>query len=403
MSAPDSEGKPLWKVISREFPSRFSTGKNRRLATVAIGLMEAGLRIEFHVISAVGVVPDPLDLELWARFDNLIYWAFKPYGSDPGYEIVEGIDCRQSDSIPESCGRDLETTQFDGLIFTSIDLVPSLWKFCPPSIPRVLEMDEMESGRHQEFASLSLPDISDAERSSFIAKSILEKIWIPRFDLVALSSRAEVEKARNEKSSEEVSYSVWPNIADPLESGMQREPSESLALLFVGHLGYPPNQDAVLWLAEEIFPLIQERLPDARCMIVGLRCPDSLSKRLSASKVEYLGSQPDLSRFYATATAAIVPLRAGTGTRIKILEAFALGCPVVSTTKGAEGLGLTSGKELMIADDPQSLLDACIKIHNESLLREKLVLAGKAFWESGHTQKALNNVIACDIDRLQLD
>jgi glycosyltransferase involved in cell wall biosynthesis len=133
--------------------------------------------------------------------------------------------------------------------------------------------------------------------------------------------------------------------------------------LFVGGFGYFPNLDAALWIVEAIVPALRQRLGAAASVtLVGRNAPERLTTRAARAGVRILGAAEDLAPVYAEACAALVPLRAGGGSRIKLLEAAAHGVPVVATTLGAEDSGLEDGRHIWIADTPEAIADACAAI-----------------------------------------
>jgi len=123
-------------------------------------------------------------------------------------------------------------------------------------------------------------------------------------------------------------------------------------MVFFGNLGYAPNIDALAYFCDQIFPLVRSRHPDARLHIVGPYAPPEVVALGSRPGIQYIGFVEDVRPHLWQAAVCIVPLRVGGGVRLKILEALAAGCPVVSTTVGAEGLDLSDGQDLLIGDDP---------------------------------------------------
>ena len=122
---------------------------------------------------------------------------------------------------------------------------------------------------------------------------------------------------------------------------------------------------------------MRTRRPGVAVRVVG-RIPDALAKRLAGPHVEVLGEVADLEPELRRADVAIVPLRIGGGTRLKVIEAFATGIPVVSTSVGAEGLGVEPGHDLLIGDDPRSFAAACCDVIGDDRLRAELVRSGHA-------------------------
>jgi glycosyltransferase involved in cell wall biosynthesis len=130
-----------------------------------------------------------------------------------------------------------------------------------------------------------------------------------------------------------------------------------------------------------------------RVLIVG-RGGDKLGRLKAVEGVEIIGDPLDIAPFYARADVAIVPLRAGGGTRIKILEAFSYGVPVISTTIGAEGLKVTPGSDILIADDPEAFADECCRMIADESLRQRIAAAGRNLWESEYTPAALTSILS---------
>lgn len=141
-------------------------------------------------------------------------------------------------------------------------------------------------------------------------------------------------------------------------------------IVFVGSMDWEPNVDAVKFFAEDIWPSIRAQFPQAIFEIVG-RSPDEAVKRLACDSIRVSGTVPSILPHLRDATVVIVPLRIGGGTRLKIFEAMATGRAVVSTSIGAEGLDVASGKNLILADDPKSFADAIVLLLRDAPLRRR--------------------------------
>jgi sugar transferase (PEP-CTERM/EpsH1 system associated) len=159
-------------------------------------------------------------------------------------------------------------------------------------------------------------------------------------------------------------------------------------LVYAGSMDYHANIDAVCWFARDIWPAVHKRQPNLRFTIVG-RNPSPEVIALKSADIEVTGTVPDVRPYYREALAVVVPLRAGSGTRLKILEAMAAGVPVVSTTLGAEGLEARPGCELLIADAPSEMADAIVAVIQPAELRAKLIAAGRALVERRYDWRAL--------------
>ena len=136
-----------------------------------------------------------------------------------------------------------------------------------------------------------------------------------------------------------------PRAGDPKPDGR--------TIVFFGLLSYAPNVDGVIYFVNEIWPHVAASHPDARCKIIGGSPPPALLA-LAGPRIEFTGFVPDLRPHLAEAAVVVVPLRLGGGTRLKIVEAMAMGKAIVSTTLGAEGIDATPDRDIMIADDAAS-------------------------------------------------
>jgi glycosyltransferase involved in cell wall biosynthesis len=151
-------------------------------------------------------------------------------------------------------------------------------------------------------------------------------------------------------------------------------------VIFVGTLGYLPNRDGVTWLVDRILPLVRSRRPQVTIRLVGSSPPDTL-RTLHGDGVELVGLVPDVRPELASADLFVAPLRAGAGTRLKILEAFAAGIPVVATSMAAEGIAAVDGTHLVIADDERAFADAMVDLLVDPASRSRMALAARQLVE----------------------
>ena len=153
-------------------------------------------------------------------------------------------------------------------------------------------------------------------------------------------------------------------------------PVSKPSILFVGSMDYHANIEGVTSFTREIWPEIAEKHPELEFIIVG-RHPSPEVRALASERIRVTGTVEDVRPFYASATAVVVPLRVGSGTRLKILEAMAAGVPVVSTRLGAEGIDATHGIHLLLADDRAEMVAAINQIVSSPPIRSRLVLAAR--------------------------
>jgi glycosyltransferase involved in cell wall biosynthesis len=172
-------------------------------------------------------------------------------------------------------------------------------------------------------------------------------------------------------------------------------------IIFAASFGYSPNMVAAHWLIEKIYPALQERYPDCRLFLVGAEPTEQMEvAALHQPNIIVAGKVPDIRPYLAASSVVVTPLLQGSGTRLKILEAFAAGRPVVSTTKGVEGLSAQNGVHLLIGDSAESLVEGICKLWEEPELHQKIsetayhLVQSMYSWEAAEQQtvKALNNL-----------
>ena len=155
-----------------------------------------------------------------------------------------------------------------------------------------------------------------------------------------------------------VSTALYETPAEPVDL-------EDTALVFTGKMDYRPNVDAALWFAEAVLPLIRQEIPDAHFYIVGQSPHTRLDVLRGQPGITLTGFVPTVIPYLQATSVFVVPLRMGSGTRLKVLEAMAAACPIVSTRVGAQGLHVTDGQELMLADSAQDFARAVIHLQQD--------------------------------------
>lgn len=170
---------------------------------------------------------------------------------------------------------------------------------------------------------------------------------------------------------------VVPNGVDLERYRGDFGPVEPETLVFPGALTYEANFEAMRFFLGEIFPRIRRARPQATIYITGRTDGVDLGRLPLGDGVVLTGYLPDVRPRVARSAVCVAPLTLGGGTRIKILEAMALGTPVVATSKGAEGLEVTPGRDLLVADDPEAFAAAVVRVLEDAGLRQSLSAAGR--------------------------
>jgi glycosyltransferase involved in cell wall biosynthesis len=246
----------------------------------------------------------------------------------------------------------------------------------------VLDLHNIESQLAHSHAR-ALHGIESIAMSRFArAYERLEHEWLPQFDILLVASEDDRRRVAG-LCAAGASVIVYPN-ALPVEWGSRvtfgtsgSDPSQPPTIVFSGNLEYHPNIEAVRWFHAEIWPRIRERAPGVKWTLVG--CNDHAVRPLVAGddRILLTGPVDDAVAILASANVCVVPLLSGSGTRFKILEAWAAARAVVSTSLGAEGLGAKHEQHLLIADSPAAFAEATLRLVDDPELRRRLGEAGR--------------------------
>lgn len=246
----------------------------------------------------------------------------------------------------------------------------------------VLDLHNIESVLHARCARVEGAAAGFAHRVFQQASLKLERNWLPRFSQVLAVSAADAETVRAIAPAARVG--VYPN-AIPSSPAPATPPHRPLAVAFSGNMEYHPNLQAVRFFAGEVWPMLRSQWPELVWWLIGKNPEAIRSIAAGDPRIEVRGPVDDAVYELARAGIAVVPLLAGSGTRFKILEAWAAGLPVVSTTIGAEGLPAIDGENLLLADGAPSFAAAVSRLLACEELCRKLGTAGRSLLEKEFT------------------
>ncbi|MBN1262302.1 MAG: glycosyltransferase [Anaerolineae bacterium] len=185
-------------------------------------------------------------------------------------------------------------------------------------------------------------------------------------------------------------FTVIPICVDPEEKPLVSAVSEPRAITHLGTMFWPPNVAGVLWFAREVFPRVLDKAPDARFVIVGKDPPPEVEAlSLQVRNIRVTGYVPDPRPYLAETAAFIVPLHAGAGMRVKIIDAWCWGMPIVSTPLGIEGIESLPGEQALVAGEPAAFAEAVIALLTDSGLREKLRIQGRRWVEEQYNWRTV--------------
>ncbi len=205
---------------------------------------------------------------------------------------------------------------------------------------------------------------------------------VREFDAL-LAVSPEDKAALQEAAGQPVHATVIPIAIDTDEVKVVDREAEPAHILHIGTMYWPPNIDAVNWFLRQIYPLVRQQRPDVQFDVVGSRPPaELLALNDSGQGINVTGYVEDPTPYQQRAAVMIVPLLAGGGMRVKILQSLAEGIPIVSTTLGGEGIGVTGGEDILIADEPDDFAAAVLRVLNDRALAQRLSQNGRRLAES---------------------
>jgi polysaccharide biosynthesis protein PslH len=208
-----------------------------------------------------------------------------------------------------------------------------------------------------------------------------EACW-RRVDACVVTSDREVEAVSS--GAPDTPIAVVPNAVDLEYFAPTATPVDAHTVIFSGNLHYRPNLDAVQYFVDDIWPAVRARYPDARLNITG-RSEGIDTRALARPGVELLGEVADVRPHIRAATVVVAPIRIGGGTRLKVVEALAMGKAMVTTTVGCEGVAVDDGEHLLMADDPTAFASRICDAFEKPALRQALGEAGRRLMETTYS------------------
>ncbi len=329
------------------------------------------------------------------RVTLLVSPRYLPWsGGIPG-EIAASCERVVFPGSPQTLAR---RERFDVVHVFRLAALPDARPWLRKATARHIDLDDLESvsGRRMAIvarANTRLEEAARAEQAAGEAR-IREDAALARFDRVYVCSEGD-RLALLERRVGRAEVVVLPNTLPLPVTTPFPPPGGSFTLLFVGTLGYAPNEDAVHDFCTSMLPRIQAGA-DRRVTlhIVGAGAGPAVLRLGGQAGVEVIGAVPDVAPWYRDAHLAVVPIRAGGGTRIKVLEAFALRRPVVATTIGAEGIAAEDGRHLLLADDPGSFATACLRLLHDPELAAQIAENAFDLFTRSYSDDVLARLIA---------
>jgi polysaccharide biosynthesis protein PslH len=341
------------------------------------------------------VILHPLCLPHAKSFGRLAHYARHAFSREP-YQVVKYCQPEVADSVSQL----LQKETFDVIVcdfLVAAGIIP--WHFPCPKVLFTHNVEALIWKRHCEVA-----------RNPFWKAICLREYWT-----TARAERRYLNLADHVLTVSGADRDFFARVIEPakitvIPTGVDldffrpaAEQEEPNTLVFTGSMDWMPNEDGIFYFVEEILPRIRKQIPNTSLLVVGRRP----SRRLLAlakttERVQVTGTVEDIRPYVQRGAAYIVPLRVGSGTRLKIFEAMAMGKAVVSTSIGAEGLPVRRGRDIIIADSPEEFASAVVGLLQDRGRRDELGRAARQFvarqhgWDSvaQHFESALEK-LAC--------
>lgn len=331
---------------------------------VTFGSPEDRMRIHEHFdvpLDNIHVVPHP-----WVRRHKRLAQCYSLW-ADRSY-FYQGLN---SVEMERKIGALLESHDFDA-VQTEF---PIDWAArCDTDAVKILDAHNVE---YEIFQRMSRTATSSFRRWFYHKE--YQKLFREELDIIsrqdALLVTSERDRSLFDADLPHVSKFVIPNGVDMEYFQPSSEAPEPCSLVFTGMMGYLPNSGGMLYFLDRVLPLVQQEVPEVKVYIVGQSPPKELVRRAS-DQVVVTGYVDDVRPYVHRASVYVVPLLAGSGTRLKIMEAMAMKKPIVTTSLGCEGIDVKHGDSVLIADDPQTFAQSVIELLRDVRQRRRLVNNG---------------------------
>jgi glycosyltransferase involved in cell wall biosynthesis len=275
--------------------------------------------------------------------------------------------------------------------------IAKLVKKDTPNSVVFLDLDDIESitrsriaGLYRKNGDLCAADSLETEAAFF---GRLEDVILPDCERVFVASELDRKKMIERTGAQNLC--LLPNVYATRTLNGTRFRNQEFTFMFIGSYGYYPNHDAVVLLCRDVIPKLKEISPvPFTFRFVGTGASKGLRSVIQSTiGAKFTGPVENVESAYAGVDAIVAPICAGGGTRVKILEAFAFGKPVVSTSIGAEGIECEDGVHLLLANTVDTIADQCLRLIKSQALRESLAHAATELLQQKYNPEMLNSQI----------
>lgn len=365
-------------LITPVRPDAYGTGSEKRAWSWA---MELSRDHDLHtiVVSAdEGILSCPVDVPGRCEFVRV---EQRPSQLGLGNWILPASTMRQRFRALLPAIAPSRIVAFRFYLHSLVSLLPAEWRERTE-----IDCDDWESATYRSLALIEFKRGRYLRAKEALTKSFtyarLERRLLRKYPRVHFAAEEDASAFRAAVPGNKVA--TTPNRIAKICNEVHRHSGPlPRQLLFVGTMGWLPNEDAVLWFARKVARRLRRAVPGIRISVAGQGAPPSFSI-LPRHGVEYIGAPADISTCYREAGIALIVLRGGGGSKLKLLEAWMLRRPVVASSHAARGFGAQHGKHLLIADTPREIVAACQRLLSEPALADTLVREGYDLLEANY-------------------
>ncbi|MCB9139518.1 MAG: glycosyltransferase [Caldilineaceae bacterium] len=366
--------------LSTWFPYPFDNGSKLRVYYLLRSLAQQHEVTLLSFAFATAQPDEPGKLRDWCRNIQIVPtdpFVVNKAGSLRTFLSIRPVASRPVPAMSQLIYDALHSRPYD-VVIASTGMMIDYALTAPPGTAKVLE-------EHNSMTRWARDRFQESKNTTQRARRWLswrkgcsyESRTYPRFDLITMVSEVDRRATMGAVKKERLRVEVVPNGVDCEHNQPGLAESQPNHLVFNGSLTYSANYDAMQNFLAEIYPQIKAALPNTVLTITGSTTGADLSKLALDNSVRLTGYVDDVRIPVAEAAVAIAPIRQGGGTRLKILEAMALGTPVVATSKAAESLNVQDGEHLLIADASQQFADSVVRLLNNRTLSHRLQQAAR--------------------------
>ncbi len=328
----------------------------------------------------------------------------RPHPRPNKFELIQGylsawprsLFYNYCPEVTEAIEKVVATHSVDLLIGSQVDTMRYLQAI--PNLPAIMEEVEMTILHNHVQQAHNLPQRFRAQLPLIKLEHVLTDL-MRRGVVVTVVS--EQEKQLVESFAPNQVVYVIPNGVDTVvECPDDSHKPKPYSLIYTGAITYRPNFEAVAYFVRDVWPLVLEKYPQAQFTVTGSTGNTDISKLSALPGVHFVGYLPSVRDAVRESWAMVVPLKHGGGTRLKILEAMAIGTPVISTAKGAEGLAVQPDENLLIANDTQAMVDAISRLFEDAEIRSQLAAVSRNLVEKHYDWSVIGQSLLNVVDQV---